>query len=145
ALADAWKVERLSDTQILIRPGEAWVKGLPMSFRDGKDQLVSGAILSLGIAPVGVTITDEANGTGKVLTFNDGDTTPTNLYRLVVSAREELITEVDDPFLQNANISESTAQKVRLLFQINIVPDSLQTESPVPYRDESSISGSTTD
>lgn len=144
AIEDAFKVERLSDTQILIKPGQAWFKGLPFAMRGGKDQLVTGAILSLGTVPVGTTATDDSTGLGKVITFNSGSTTPSALYRIVITAREELITEVDDPFLQNVNLTESTAQKVRLNFQLNIVPESLQTESPVPYRDESSASGSVT-
>ena len=144
AIEDAFKVERLSDTQILIKPGQAWFKGLPFAMRGGKDQLVTGAILSLGTVPVGTTATDDSTGLGKVITFNSGSTTPSALYRIVITAREELITEVDDPFLQNVNLTESTAQKIRLLFQLNIVPESLQTESPIPYRDEASASGSVT-
>jgi hypothetical protein len=141
AVGDAWKVELLSPTEILIKPGEAWVKGLPFAMRTGKDQLVSGAVLSIGIVPVGVSVSDEPNGDGKILTFNDGATTPTNSYRLTVSAQEELITDVDDPFLKNLNLTESTAQKVRLNYKLNLVPVSLQSTSPVPYRDETSTSG----
>lgn len=144
AIDDAWKIVRLNATQVLINPGQAWVKGLPFSFRDGKDQLVSGAILSIGTVPVGAIVTDDSNGLGKIITFNSAATTPTNLYRVVITAKEELITEVDDPFLQNVNLTESTAQKIRLNYQLNIVPDSLQTESPVPYRDETSSSLSVT-
>lgn len=144
AIEDAWKVERLSPTQLLIKPGEAWFKGLPLQFRSGKDHLVSGAVLSAGIVPVGISVADDSTGLGKIIAFNNGDTTPTNLYRIVVTAKEELLTEVEDPFLQNANLTESTAQKIRLVFQINIVPESLQTESPIPYRDESSVSLSAT-
>lgn len=138
ALKDAWKVERLSATTILIKPGDAWVRGLPFSMRTGKDQLVSGAILSIGTVPVGISVSDEPNGGGKIITFNDGASTPTNNYRLIVSAKEELLTDVDDPFLKNVNLTESTAQKIRLNFQLSMVPVSLQTESPVPYRDETS-------
>lgn len=144
AVEDAWKVSRLSPTQLLIQPGEAWVKGLPFSFREGKDQLVSGAILSLGTVPVGVTITDDASGAGKIITFNDGATTPTNNYRISVVATEELITDVDDPFLKNVNLTETTAQKIRLNFKLNIVPVSLQSTSSLPYRDESGTAGSPT-
>lgn len=140
ALQDAWEVSKLSSTELLIKPGEAWFKGLPFNFRSGKDQLVTGAILTTGILPVGVSVDDDATGTGKILTFNDGSVTPSNTYRFVISAHEELITEVEDPFLQNANISESTAQKMRMNFKINLVPASLQTESPISYRDESSNS-----
>lgn len=144
AIDDAWQVQRLSATQILIKPGQAWFKGLPFAMRNGKDQLVSGAVLSIGTVPVGTVVSDDSSGGGKIITFNSGSTTPTANYRIVVTAREELITEVDDPFLQNVNLTESTAQKIRLLFQLNIVPESLQTESPIPYRDESSASGSVT-
>jgi hypothetical protein len=138
AIDNAWQVEVFSSTQLLIKPGDAWVEGIPFPMRSGNDQLVSGAILTLGIIPVGVTITDAPNGAGKLLSFNDGATTPTNLYRIVVSAQEELITDVEDPFLKNVNLTESTAQKVRIIYRINIVPDSLQSSSPQPYRDENS-------
>ncbi len=144
AIGDAWLVQRLNNTQILIKPGEAFFKGLPFSMRSGKDQLVTGAILSIGTIPVGVTAADDSTGLGKVITFNNAATTPTNLYRVVITAKEQLVTEVEDPFLQNANITESTAQKVRLVYQLNIVPDSLQSESSLPYRDETGTSGSVT-
>lgn len=144
AIDDAWKVELINSTQILIKPGQAWVKGLPVEMRSGGDQLVSGAVLTVGIVPVGVSVSDEPNGNGKILTFNDGATTPTNTYRLIVSAQEELITDVDDPFLKNINLTESTAQKIRLIYRLNLVPVSLQSTSPVPYRDENSTSLSVT-
>jgi hypothetical protein len=147
AIEDAWKVERLNQTQLLIKPGEAWFKGFPFEMRGGKDQLVSGASLSIGTVPSGVSVSDDASGLGKIITFgtagtpnpDNGNTTPTGVYRMVVTAREELITEVQDPFLQNVNLTESTAQKIRVVFQINIVPDSIQSESPIPYRDENSV------
>src|SRR5690606_22017261 len=85
AIDDAWKVELLNSTQILIKPGQAWVKGLPVEMRFGGDQLVSNSIFTLGIVPAGVSVSDEPNGNGKILTFNDGATTPTNTYRLIVS------------------------------------------------------------
>lgn len=145
AIGEAWKVEKLSATQLLIKPGEAWFKGLPFSMRGGKDQLVSGATLSIGTVPVGVTVADDATGDGKVLTFgtvgtpNGGDVTLSDTYRMVITAREELITDLQDEFLQNANLTESTQQKVRLVFQLNIIPDAIQDESPIPYRDETSV------
>jgi hypothetical protein len=104
--------------------------------RSGKDELISGSSLSMGNIPVGVIATDDATGLGKIITFNSGGTTPTGLYKIVVSAQEQLITDVDDPFLKNANLSESTAQKVRLNIKINIVLDSLQSSSPLPYTND---------
>jgi hypothetical protein len=77
AINDAWKVERLSATQVLIKPGDAYYKGLPYSFRSGNDQLVTGAILSMGTVPVGVVASDDASGLGKIITFNNAVSTPT--------------------------------------------------------------------
>lgn len=144
AINDAWKVERLNATQVLIKPGDAFFKGLPYSLRSGNDQLVTGAILSMGTVPVGVVAADDASGLGKIITFNDAVSTPTNLYKFVVTATEELITEVEDPFLKNSNLTEATGQKIRLVYKLNVVPSSLQTESPIPYRDENSASLSVT-
>lgn len=132
AIEDAWKVSRLSATQLLIAPGDAWFTGLPISMRSSSDQLVSGASLTLGIVPAGVSITDASNGSGKIVTFSTGST-PSETYRIVVSVEEQIITNVEDPFLKNANLTESTAQKIRLLFRLNIVDDSVQTETPIPY------------
>jgi hypothetical protein len=138
AVEEAWKVERLNNNQLLIKPGEAWIQGLPFSMRGGKDQLVSGSTLVIGTVPVGVNVADDATGLGKVLTFELG-TTPSNLYRVVVTAREELITDIQDPFLKNVNLTESTQQKLRIVFQLNIVPENTQDESPIPYRNEASV------
>lgn len=133
AIEDGWKVERLSASSILIKPGEAWFDGLPFNFRNGKDQLVIG----LGTVPAGTSLASDPNGLGKVITFNDGATTPTNNYRIIVTAKEEVITSNEDRFLQNLNLTESTAQKIRLTYSINIIPDSFIEESPIPYRGES--------
>ena len=145
AIDDAFKVSRFGVKQLLIEPGEAWQRGLPFSMRSSSDQLVSGAAvtiggtsLSIGIVPAGVTIEDSPTGEGKILTFTAGST-PTALYRIVVSAKEEIITDTQDPFLKNANITEATGQKVRLLLQINIVTESTQTETPVPYTPDTGI------
>lgn len=132
AIEDAWKVSRLSTNQLSIAPGDAWYSGLPISLRSSSDQLVSGASLTLGIVPPGVTVTDASNSSGKILTFTP-TTTPTGLYRITVSVEEQIITNVEDPFLKNVNITEVTGQKVRLLFKLNVVTNSTQTETPIPY------------
>ena len=72
AVEDSWKVTRINNMQLLIKPGEAWLNGLPFLMRYGKDHLVSGSLLSSGIVPQFVTITDDANGGGKLVTFNVG-------------------------------------------------------------------------
>jgi hypothetical protein len=130
AIADAWKVERLSATELLIKPGEAWYNGLPFSLRGNRDQLVTGSVLGPGILPTGVAITDDASGLGKILTFS---TAPSTLYRIIITAQEEVIDDIQDPFLKNINVPEATGQKVRLVYRINVVQDSIQTETPIPY------------
>lgn len=132
AVGDAWKVSRLNSTQLLVSPGNAWFDGLPFFMKDGRDHLVSGSILTTGILPTGVTIADSDNG--KVITFTTG--TPSDNYKVVITAQEQIITSVQDEFLRNANLAEDTAQKLRLHYFINVVPISTQTESPVPYTND---------
>lgn len=136
AVGDAWKVERIDQLNFRVKPGEAWFDGLPYFMRSSSDQLVSGNTLALGISPVGTTIVDDPNGTGKIITL-DGST-PDDTYRVVIQAKEEPITNIVDPFIKNANLSESTAQKMRLNYTIHIVPDTDQVTSPVPYTGDNS-------
>jgi hypothetical protein len=133
AISDSWKVERLSDTEILIKPGEAWKDGVPFIMESEKDHLVSGDSLTLGTAPLGVSVTDAPGG--KKLTFTKAST-PTDSYRIVITAREELVTDTEDPFLKNANLTETTAQKLRLFYKIDVVSESDQTETPIPYTND---------
>ena len=124
---------------LIMNEGEAWFEGIPFSMRGGKDALVSGTNLSTGIMlPVGggnsyVTVQDEPAGLGKLITFSSGGTTTSGTYRLAISAREEVITSNDDPFLKNANIPESTGQKMRVLYRLNMAPEVDQDSSPAPY------------
>lgn len=134
-VGDAFKLERISATQVLVRKGDAWYEGLPFSMRSSKDELVSGSVLTNGVLPPGVTITDYSTGEGKLLTFNTG-TTPANTYKIIITASEEAVTDVQDPFLKNATITESTGQKIRLNYKINVVLNSIQTETPIPYTGE---------
>jgi hypothetical protein len=139
AVGEGWKVERLSNTELLIKPGELWFDGMPFSMRSGFDQLVSGSGLALGtvVVPGGgpqfITVADAADGSGKILTFNDGGNTPTGTYKIIISLREEVVTFIQDAFLKNFNVPEDTAQKLRTNIRINIVPESAVTETPVPY------------
>lgn len=135
-IRDAFKVEKLSDTTLLVKPGNGWFDGLPIEMRFGKDHLVSGTILTAGTVPVGVTITDDSSGNGKVINLNSGGTTPTDTYKIVLSIKEEIITNVQDPFIKNANLTEDTSQKIRLNIRINVVSESDQTETPTPYTND---------
>lgn len=131
---------RIRDT-LLLRQGEAWFDGIPFIMQSGKDSRVSGSNLAMGITvgigggAANISAQDEPEGLGKLITFNDGGTTPVGSYRIVVSAEEEVVTYTTDPFLKNANIPEATAQKMRILYRINVVPESAQDTSPVPYTD----------
>lgn len=136
-------IEVKTQGSLLVNPGEAWFEGIPFSMRGGKDQLVSGSNLANGIVVVSgggtsfITTQDDPDGRGKIITFSDGGTTPTGEYRLVIGAREEVVTNNEDPFIKNANIPESTAQKLRTNYRINIVPESAQDDQPIPYTDSS--------
>lgn len=142
-------IEILTSTSLLIKPGEAWFDGLPFDFRSGQDPLVSGSTLAAGVLSVpgggasSITIQDNPNGRGKIITFSDGGVTPTAQYQVVISAREEVITNSDDPFIKNVNIPESTAQKLRLTYRINVVQTDEQTPTPIPYTD-TTIAGNLT-
>lgn len=133
AIGDAWKVEMLSSNEVLLKTGIAYYKGLPFEFRFGKDQLVDTVVP--GILAAGVSLSDHPDGLGKIITFTQS-TTPTGSYTIVLEAREQTVTSVDDPFLKNANIPESTANKSRLIIRINIVLSSDLDESPQPYTND---------
>lgn len=141
AIGDAWKVQVLSPTTLLVSPGEAWYDGFPFSMRGGKDHLVSGSQLAMGlrVVPGGgtpyISAADDSAGLGKIITFNDSGLTPSAEYQVVISAKEEVVTNVDDPFLKNANIPESTVQKVRTVYKLNVVPKNKQNTKSIPYDD----------
>lgn len=129
----------LTTTSLIIYPGESWQYGVPIFLRSGVDQTVDLGVLksSGGITP-DIELFDEESGRGKILKFNDLDT---STYRIVISTREEIVTNTSDPFLKNFNLSEATSQKVRLVYKINIVPEALQSETPLPYTSESASDG----
>jgi len=124
---------------LLIRKGEAWISGIPFIMQSAEDSLVSGSSLGLGTTlAIGggssfMSVQDDPSSAGKIVSFNSGGSTPAGFYRLVVSAKEEVITSNEDLFLKNANIPESTAQKTRLVYRLNVVPESSISSSPIPY------------
>lgn len=140
------EIEILTTNSLLVHPGEAWFDGLPFIMRSGQDQLVSGSTLAAGILVVpgggssNITLQDDPDGRGKIITFSDGGVTPSSDYQVVISAREQVVTNTDDPFIKNVNIPESTAQKLRLTYRINIVPNSVQDTMSIPY-DDSTVDG----
>jgi microcystin-dependent protein len=138
---DAFKVTKLSNTSILVAPGEAWLEGLPFSMRSAKDPLVSGSTLSLGIAPAGTSIADDSTGLGKVITFTTG-LTPSSTYDIYLSAQSLVTNDSDVPFLRNQNLTEPTAQKIRIEYRINIVDHSSQHDFvTTPYNTSATLYG----
>ena len=136
AIGDGWLVSVYSPTQLLIADGQAWFDGLPYDLKSSRDNQVT-----LGIAPAGVPValTDEPTGLGKLLTFTTG-ATPTTDFRIVITAREQIITSLQDPFLQDVTVPEPTEEKIRLYYTVDIVTASNQGQvvpydqsSPVPY------------
>jgi len=142
-------IEVLTSNSLLVNSGEGWYDGIPFLMRGGKDHLVSGSNLAMGLRVVPgfgtpyITAQDDPDARGKIITFSDGGVTPTSGYSVVISAREEVITNVDDPFLKNANIPESTAQKLRLTYRLNVVPTSKINDKPIPY-DDTTVDGNLT-
>lgn len=139
-------IELQTSNSLLINTGEGWMDGLNFTMRGGKDPLVSGSTLPLGILNVpgggspNITAQDDPNGLGKIITFSSAGVTPTANYAIVVSAREQVVTNVEDPFLKNVNIPEATGQKMRLTYRLNVVQAASQTTTPVPYTD-STVAG----
>lgn len=127
AIDSAWEVSYYSNTQVLIKPGSAWYEGLPFNLRSSTDEMVSAGYLANG---VGYSV---LAGQGILLTFSG--TTPTDSYRVIISAEENIITDIQDPFIKNANIPESTAQKVKLKYKINVVSAADQGTF-APYKNE---------
>ena len=140
AIGDGWKVERLSSTQLLVKPGTAWTDGIPFEMRGGKDALVSGDNRAAGVIKLlsgssgSISVSDQSDGDGKIITFN-GSITSGN-YRISITAIEDIVDASEDLFLQNANLAETTAQKLRLTYLINVVPLIDIDESPLPYTND---------
>ena len=129
---------------LLVRKGEAWITGIPFIMSSAEDSLVSGTSLNLGTTlaigggPASMSVKDDPTNEGKIVSFNSGGTTPAGFYRIVISAKEEVVTSNDDLFLKNANIPEQTSQKTRLVYRINVVPETAISSSPIPYTNSSS-------
>lgn len=138
AIGSGWQVsfDFFNSTKLYLSFGEAWYEGLPFIFRSPEDALVSttGGLVPVGDVPLGVSINN--SNAGKELEFTPG-VTPSGTYTVIVAAKEDLISSSQDPFLKNVNLTESTAEKIRLVYELNIVPSSsLQTYSN-PYVGES--------
>lgn len=131
--------------RVILRPGHNYIDGYPVNMTSAEDP-----IFSLGMSPSGFTQADfvrvPKTGTTKGgLALNIGGSTPIDAgkYLIVLEVKEELITAAQDPYLRSANLSESTADRHRLIVDVHLVPkfvnnDELQglnlNHSPIPYR-----------
>jgi hypothetical protein len=138
AIDQAVKVEidPNNNQRIIVRPGEFFLDGYSLSIQAGTDHRVE-----LGVSPAAVTSSDfvrvQNNGSDVGgIAINLGGATPlaAGSYALVLSIEEELITAGTDPFLRSANLNEDTAEKHRIILNVNIVEVADLDESPVPYR-----------
>lgn len=129
----ALQVTNPSSTSLLLIPGEAWYNGLPYVLKSQGDEE-----WSIGNTPGGFTLA-YTNTSGLQVNFNAASFAA-GTYQLVIGCQEQVVTApndllstVHDPFLQNPNLATPTAEKVRLVYSINLVTASNQTSTPVPY------------
>jgi hypothetical protein len=136
-VGNAFKVEG-SGVILTVRPGEAWVDGLPFLMKSGTDTLVNG-----GTLPAGTSVADlSASGSdlvgGKTITLTGGGTTPAETYSVVIEATEELVEGSGapstglaiDPYLIGSSLTEQTEIKSRLIYKIHVVKTSDLTSTP---------------
>jgi len=137
AFADALLVEvdPNDNSRLLIRAGEFFIDGYPVRIQSGTDHLVG-----LGVSPASIVSSDfvrvdndgSDNG-GIAINFGGATPTPSGTYSIVVSIEEELIIAANDPYLRSANLNEDTAEKHRIIVNINVVLSSVLNQSPIPY------------
>lgn len=137
AVENAVKVEiDPSDSQrIIIRPGEFFLDSYSLKIQSGTDHLVK-----LGTSPTEIEATDfikvENDGSdvgGYAINFGGASVALAGTYSVVISVEEELITPANDPYLRSANLNEDTADKHRIILNINLVESSKLNLSPIPY------------
>ena len=131
--------------RVIIRPGYSYVDGYPINLTSGEDP-----IFSLGVSPADFTAADfvKVAKTGSNvggLALNLGGASPIDAgeYLIVLELKEELITAAQDPYLRSANLSESTADRHRLIVDVHLIPKYIDNNvmlglsldsSPIPYR-----------
>lgn len=137
SVADAFKVEvDPSNSQaVIMRPGKAFIDGYPVALASGTDYLYN-----LGKSPANFDSSDFIKSPrtisdvgGITLNFGGATIVAGNTYAIVIEIKEELITPTQDPMLKSANLSEDTAEKHRIAYDVHIVLASALDNSPVPY------------
>lgn len=130
AVQSSWKADQISGTLLRIRPGEAWHDGIPFVMDSAQDPKVYQGVLETGVSfsETGATTSDVGGKDLDLSGLADGD------YSIVVEAMEELVRPVGtgavDPYLQGANVGEETANKLRMVYKIHVVPTADLVDTP---------------
>lgn len=139
ALEQALYVEVDPDNaeRIIIRPGDFFLDGYVLAVQAGTDHLVE-----LGTTDAASNITpddfikvskDSIDRGGVVIDFGGLTPAGAKTYSIVVSVEEQLITAAADPFLRSANLNQDTADKHRIIVNINVIDSASLNKSPIPY------------
>ena len=131
--------------RVIIRPGYSYVDGYPLSLASAEDPQYG-----LGVSPSGFTSADfvkvpksSGNVGGLALQLGGGSPIDAGEYLIILELKEELITAAQDPYLRSANLSESTADRHRLIVDVHLIPKYIDNNiangesldfSPIPYR-----------
>jgi len=130
AVGKAFQPEQTASDELTIRPGYAWVDGVPFLLKSGTDSKVI-----LGVVPTGAALSEASKTTsddgGKVL---DVSGLANGNYSIVCEAFEELVkpsgTGAVDTNLQGVNVDEETANKARLMYKLHVVETNSLNSSP---------------
>ena len=131
--------------RVIIRPGYSYIDGYPVGFSSAEDPL-----FSLGSSPTEFTDADfikvgrsVGDVGGIALNLAGGTPIDNGDYLIVLEMKEQLITAAQDPYLRSANLSESTADRHRLIVDVHLIPKYIDNvpanglnlnTSPIPYR-----------
>lgn len=131
------EVDPDSSERIIIRAGDFFLDGYNLTIQSGTDHLVG-----LGTVDASSNITQDdfikiekstIDDGGIVIDFGGLTPAAAKKYSIVVSVEEQLITAAVDPFLRSANLDEDTADKHRIIVNINVIDSTKLNASPIPY------------
>ena len=139
AIEKALKVEidPNNSERIIVRPGDFFLDGYILELQAGTDHLVELGLVdpdsNISSADFVRVQNDGSDVGGIAISFGGATPADAKTYSIVVSAEEQLITAANDPFLRSANLAEDTAEKHRVIVNINIIDSNILNESPIPY------------
>ena len=139
AIEKALKVEvdPNNSQRIIIRSGDFFLDGYTLTIQSGTDHLVAlGAVdpdSNIDSSDFVRVENDGADDGGIAINFGGATPADAKSYAIVVSVEEQLITAANDPFLRSANLNEDTAEKHRVIVNVNIIDNDTLDNSPIPY------------